>query len=1549
MKTDINNSDDNAKSILLQSDGKLVVSGTSNKNNNSDFAVVRYDSDGKPDNNFGTAGISITDFDNSNDQCNSSALQSDGKIIAVGYSNGLLSDIAVARYNTDGSPDNSFGTNGKVKTDLGNSYDTGSSVTIQKNGEIIVAGSTSNGASYDIAVARYHVDGSLDNNFGDGGKVNTNLGTITEGNSVATQSDGKIVVGGSYNNGTNYDFLTLRYDTSGNLDNTFQGGGIVNTDFNNSNDHGSAVAIQQDGRIIIVGTSGNDFGVARFNTDGSPDNTFNSTGKITIDFGNFQDFGSSIAIQSDGKIIIGGSSSNGINFDFAMVRLNPDGTIDNGFGSQGKVKTEIENSEDFECCVLIQPDGRIILVGYSSVMGAGYSLSMVRYNTDGTIDNSFGTNGKVITSLGTSFGYSNSAVLQPDGKIDAVWNSSNSKNSDFTIVRFNNNGSIDNTFGNNGIVKVDFDNSNDLGSSIALQSDGKIVAAGSSDNGYSSDFAVLRYNSQYPVFHVSSQLLQFGNVFIDSSSTHSFFIKNNGSSTLNVDSIVSNNNVFSINPDKPSIAPGDSQIINIIFKPQQAQNYNGKLIIYHNAAGSPDTMNLSGTGVVKTNAIIQLSAAAINFGPVTISNSSSQSIFIKNLGTASLVIDSIISNKSVYSVNIKTLTITPGDSKEVKINFTPLDTINYSGIISIYHNASGSPSLIDLTGNGSSKSLPAISLSVSKIDFGAVTVNSNLNDSLFIKNIGTATLVIDSITIDNKINFSVSPVIFNIPPHDSQVVHVAFIPKDSITYSSTLKVYNNLPGSPQKLNLTGKGTYEKIPKINLSTKALDFKEVNVSSISKLQFEITNNGSADLKIDSIISSNKVFSASPANLNLKPGFQDTVIVTFAPTDSVSYNGTLNIYNNASTIPGKISLAGIGISLTKPIATLSTTSLIFGDVIKDSIKTLELKITNTGKADLKVDSLKSSSTIFVVIKTGFILKPDSSRKIPVTFEPKDSISYNGVLNIFHNASNNLSQVNLSGKGVNILKAEISLFTSSLSFGDAVKGSSPVLSFVVKNSGKADLKVDSIKSSSNSFSASPSVFILKPDSSKNISVTFTPQDSIGYSGTLSIYNNVSKNPSTISVSGNGFIYPAILSANQSVSFGDVKNTNNYKIIGIPGNSNLAVSSLTQGDYQYDWNVYDDNGDTANYLITSSNFKFSPGKAYWIINSSTMNISQQITPVQLSANDNTYSIPLHSSWNLISNPFEKNVAWQNVQNLNNLPGNSLLYYWNGNNWDNPFFMVPFQGYYFNNTGNLTSLKLKYEPHQSAGKISKTKTILLDVKSFLELSIEDKNINQASTVYVGIDSLSKDGIDNYDYFSPPADFQKVAIHIVKNELPAREKYLFIEQRPEIKNGQEYELEIKSIPNQQISIIVNGLQNFSKYNIYLLDERLKNLYNLRDEKNIKLNLAHQDNNFKLIIGTDEFLNQIKQQLNLAGYQLYQNYPNPFNPTTIIRFSILKQGNITLRVYNILGQLVRTIIDNQIYDAGTHEVEFNGSSLASGVYIFRLESVNYTMQRKMVLLK
>ncbi|MFZ0454592.1 MAG: choice-of-anchor D domain-containing protein [Ignavibacteriaceae bacterium] len=1556
VNTDFNNSNDNGNSMAIQEDGKIIMAGFSLFLLVSDFSVARYDSNGTLlDNSFGTNGLVRAGYDDA--EAYSVALQSNGNggenIIIAGnvYLQETGGDFAVVNFNPDGSFNNSFGIDGKVTTDLGNAADIANSAVIQDDGKILLAGYTSGPSFTNVAIARYNVDGSLDTSFDKDGKVITNFGLRSSANAIAMLPNNKIVAVGNYmTSEMNDDFLISEYNQDGSPDATFQNKGSLTLDIAGKDDFANAVAVQSNGKILVAGytrgTSNADFALLRLNTDGSLDMSFNNNGIRTTDLG-LDDIGMSVMVQKDGKIIIAGYSFNGVNNDFAMVRFNSDGTYDNTFGDQGKVKTDIQNSNDLQSSAVLQSDGKIILAGRSTTMEGGVVLTMIRYNTNGTLDSTFNSNGKVTTNWDAPYGYPSSIVIQTDGKIDLLSNTHTGKDVDFAIVRYNSNGTLDRTFGIDGVSTIDFGNSDDVGLSILLQKDGKLIAAGYAANSYTSNFAVLRYNSTYPVFQISSQSLQFGNVFIDSSLTKSFSITNTGNADLQIDSIVSNNNVFNVSPNNAQIQPNDNQNINVTFKPKQVQDYTGKLIIYHNASGSPDTLSFTGSGKVNSKPVISLSVTELNFGEVPKNNSSFKNLIVKNKGTALLKIDSITIDNNNFKVDTLKSDISAGDSLILKVTFTPKDSIAYNGILKIYHNASGSPGVVNLTGKGTPQKIPYVVLSDSTLNFNLVTVNSSAKLKIKITNTGTAELQVDSITVAGNA-FVVNPTAFILNPDSSKDVTVTFIPLSPTTYAAVLKIYHNANNSPTNVNLTGKGTNQKIPIITLSIKELKFGDVTVMSSLKTNFNIGNTGTADLKVDSIVSSSGIFMADPVNFIIKPDSSRNVTITFSPVDSIAYTGTLKIYHNAAESPGTINLTGNGVSPSKPIIKISSLSLAFSDVVIDSSKTLKLNIQNTGKVSLKVDSVKSSSANFITEQSGFIVKPDSNRNIQVTFTPKDSISYSGLLSIYHNASSELSTVSLSGKGIAASKAAISISTTALSFGDLLKGRSSTLNFNIKNTGLADLLVDSIKSNNSVFTVSPGSFIIKPDSVKNITVTFSPQDSIAYNGQLIIYSHISVSPAAINISGNGFIYPALLSANHAVSFGDVANINNYRILGIPGNSNIAVSSLVQGNYQYDWNVYDDNGNSQDYIVSNNNFKFSAGKAYWLISKSTININEQITSVQLNS-DYTYSIPLHSNWNLISNPFEKNITWQNVKNLNGLPANSILYYWNGSVYSNPSIMVPYQGYYFNNTGNLTELKLHYEPHQTAGKISKTAVSSIDTGNFLELSVNDKKINQPSSVFFGIDSLSQQGIDNYDYYAPPADFQKVRINIVRNELPAREKYLFVEQRPELKEGQEFELEIKAVPNEPLNVAVKGTGNFSKYNIFLLDERLKNLYNLKEENTIKLNLAHQYNNFKLLIGTDEYLNQIKQQLNPAGYQLYQNYPNPFNPATIIRFSILKPENISLKVYNILGQLVKTLIENQMYEAGNHEIEFNGSNLASGIYIFRLESINFTMQRKMVMIK
>jgi uncharacterized delta-60 repeat protein len=388
--------DNGLYAIRAQPDGKLIAVGFVVGNSNHNFAVARYNADGSLDSTFGDGGIAITDFFGDQDFALGVAIQNDGKIVAVGYAyhSSASFDFALARYNSDGSLDSNFGSGGKVTTDFFVNDDEALGIAILADGRIVVAGlasdSNSIGSSVsDFALARYNVDGSLDATFGNGGKVTTDfLGSYDVAMGLSIQADGKIVTAGSCVTAVNvgYDFALARYNTDGTLDTGFGTGGKVTTDFSGTDDEVLGLAIQADNKIVAVGGApggtGDDFVLARYNTDGSLDTTFGSGGKVSTDFFGGYDRATAVAIQTDQKIVVTGGATVGITEPggVGLARYNADGGLDVSFGNSGKITTSVPNG-----CVanslLIQADGKIVVAGYA-FDSEGADFVLARYLTN---------------------------------------------------------------------------------------------------------------------------------------------------------------------------------------------------------------------------------------------------------------------------------------------------------------------------------------------------------------------------------------------------------------------------------------------------------------------------------------------------------------------------------------------------------------------------------------------------------------------------------------------------------------------------------------------------------------------------------------------------------------------------------------------------------------------------------------------------------------------------------------------------------------------------------------------------------------------------------------------------------------------------------------------------------------------------------------------------------------------------------------------------------------------------------------------------------------
>lgn len=397
--TDITIRDDVVRDLVVQEDGKLVVVGVTNSNGIvAALVLVRYNTNGSQDETFGSNGIVLTQFSGGIDEGYAVALQADGKIVAAGVSAAGTPDpeIALARYHpADGSLDTTFGTGGKVTTSVSSSGDAAYDVAVQPDGSIVVAGATNTKITDTrFIVARYTGDGSLDDTFGpgDNGYAITNFSATNDtAYAVALQpDDDKIVVAGiTDEGGQNPDFALARYNIDGSLDTALGSDGQITTDLSNyGNDGAFALALQGDGKIIAGGIAnwgsptaqGGDFGLVRYLTDGSLDADFGTDGIVITSFSFNDDMARGLVLQADGKILAGGFSGYGLNSaEFALACYLEDGTLDDTFGSDGMVTTDFTVFDDGAFGLALQQDGKIVLVGASALSSTSSDFALARY------------------------------------------------------------------------------------------------------------------------------------------------------------------------------------------------------------------------------------------------------------------------------------------------------------------------------------------------------------------------------------------------------------------------------------------------------------------------------------------------------------------------------------------------------------------------------------------------------------------------------------------------------------------------------------------------------------------------------------------------------------------------------------------------------------------------------------------------------------------------------------------------------------------------------------------------------------------------------------------------------------------------------------------------------------------------------------------------------------------------------------------------------------------------------------------------------------------
>lgn len=495
VRTGFGGGQDVANGVVLQPDGKALVAGAQSAGGHSDFVVIRYGTDGTPDPSFGVGGKVRTDFGSPSEQATSVALQSDGKIVVAGQAQGRLH---LVRYLSDGALDPSFDGDGHAEWNFTGGYGEIRALRINGlDGKIVVAGRDGS----QILVARFHSNGALDTTFNGTGIVLTPILSSTQANAMAIQGDGKIVVAGETTGGVFKAIVLARYNTNGSQDTSFDGDGIVITTLN-GDAQASALAFQISATVskfLVVGHKWNNSILSsillRYDWNGVHEYTYPiATGLSTGD-----DQATAVQVQyaagNPSRIYIAGSMLVGETWDVFVSKHFVAGNLDTTFGSGGIVTAGIGSGDDF-CNTMIRTGAGKFLIAGLAVEGS-WDFATLQFNSNATLDTGWDADGRRTEDLGHGYSHAEAVAIQPDGDLVAAGQVLEAGYLRFALVRYLGDGQPDPSFGVGGrqTTRIGEGYEEEV-RSVLIQPDGKILAFGVADSlRTDSEFALARYHS----------------------------------------------------------------------------------------------------------------------------------------------------------------------------------------------------------------------------------------------------------------------------------------------------------------------------------------------------------------------------------------------------------------------------------------------------------------------------------------------------------------------------------------------------------------------------------------------------------------------------------------------------------------------------------------------------------------------------------------------------------------------------------------------------------------------------------------------------------------------------------------------------------------------------------------------------------------------------------------------------------------------------------------------------------------------------------------------
>jgi len=668
-----------------------------------------------------------------------------------------------------------------------------------------------------------------------------------------------------------------------------------------------------------------------------------------------------------------------------------------------------------------------------------------------------------------------------------------------------------------------------------------------------------------PSITVEPAQLDFETVTLGESAERTVTVRNDGSDARTVSSVQSSHPAYAVIGDTAfSLAPGTSKTLTVRFAPTGAGPQDATLTIESNDVEQPiTTVALYGAGLGVVS--IAVEPSAIDFGGVTLGQSAEQALTIRNNGTLELTVSKIESSEPVFSTDGDgSFALAPGATQALAVRFAPVAVGSQDAALRIESNDADEPVVtVDLAGRG--VGLPTIGVEPAELAFGSVLIGQSADQSLTVRNTGSAELVVSDVQSSDPAFAAVGETAFQLAPGVSQVLTVRFSPAGSAEHQGILTIASNDSEQPA-LTVALSGTGYGVAEIGIEPASLEFGQLTVGRTAERGLTVRNQGSAELVVSKVESDAAAFAvAGETAFQLNPGAFKALTVRFAPAEVGLQEATLTIESNAAQQPSaNVALSGEGLGV--PIIGVEPAQIDFGTVTLGQSAERTLTVRNDGSAALAVSAIKSSHPAFSVLgETAFELAPNASQELNVQFLPTGSGERQAALTI-ESSDANLPTVTVGLSGIGFGMPGIVVQPEAIDFAPVALGQSSEQAITVRNEGSADLQVSAVRVDDPSFAVlGDTMFQLAPGASQELTLRFSPSQAGVFETTLSVQSNDTNQPTvSVALSGTALGVAVIAVEPDALDFGTLSlgdSTERALTVGNEGTAALAVAAVQCSD----------------------------------------------------------------------------------------------------------------------------------------------------------------------------------------------------------------------------------------------------------------------------------------------------------------------------------------------------------------------------------------------------